>query len=326
MSAKPFEVVITRGTQVESRHQVHAVLYSQTTGIKEVYGDSHLPVFPRSALKPIQALPLILSGAAEHFQVSSKELALACASHRGEPMHTEPVRLWLARIGCTEADLECGTHPPCHQETLFRLLKNHGSPSPIHNNCSGKHTGMLCTSVHLGESYKNYVSLAHPVQQRILKVVEEFCEFQLSSNCLGVDGCSIPAPVLPLLNLAKGFANWSSPTNFPSNTSDACVKIFEAFVQNPLLTSGTDHYCAQVMSETHGRVLVKGGAEGVIVAAIPELRLGIGLKTLDGHSRASDYCLSILLQRLGLLQSSSSLLSPKIYNWNKFETGDIQLR
>ncbi|MEY4615735.1 MAG: hypothetical protein RJB66_695 [Pseudomonadota bacterium] len=326
MLMKPFEIEITRGPQTESRHFVHGVIYGQKGHVLEVYGNSQLPVFPRSSLKPIQALPLIQTGAADHFNITDAELALACASHRGEPMHIEPIRAWLARIGHQEADLECGTHPPVHQESLFHLLRSHNLPSPVHNNCSGKHTGMLMTAKHLGESHKNYVSLSHPVQQRILKEVETFCEFTFGNESLGVDGCSIPAPCLPLENLAKGFAEWIAPQRADELTAKACTRIYKAFVDHPLLTAGTGHYCSEVMIETKGRALVKGGAEGVIVAAIPELQMGIALKTLDGNTRASDHCMSVILERLGLLSSSSLLLNPHIQNWNQIETGEIRLK
>lgn len=326
MQQKPFEIEITRGPKTESRHQVHGVIYGQEGKIIEVYGDSQFPVFPRSSLKPIQALPLILSGAAAHFGVSDAELALSCASHRGEPMHIDPIQAWLQRIGCTENDLECGTHPPAHQESLFQLLKSQKIPSAIHNNCSGKHTGMLATAKHLGEPLKNYVSLKHPVQQRLIQHVEQFCEFSLDSNSLGIDGCSIPAPCIPLENLARGFAQWVAPTKVDEATAQACARIYKAFVAHPLLTAGTGHYCSEVMLETQGRVLVKGGAEGVMIAAIPELKMGIALKTEDGNPRASDHCMSVLLARLGLLSSASSLLSPRIQNWQKTETGEIRIK
>lgn len=326
MSLKPFEVEITRGLQVESRHIVHAVVYTPQESHREIYGDGTFSTFPRSALKPIQALPLLMTGAAQHYQVTEEELALACASHRGEPMHVDRVRAWLKRIGCNETDLECGTHPPANQESLFDLIKAQGQPSAAHNNCSGKHTGMLTTAKHLGEPLKNYVTLIHPVQQRIKQYIEQFCGVALNEQSFGVDGCSIPAPAMPLINLAKGFGEWAAPSKVDENTAEACKQLFKACVKHPLLTAGTGHFCSDLMIATQGQVLVKGGAEGVVIAAIPELKMGIALKTVDGNSRAADFCLSVILQRLGLLSATSPLLTPKIYNWNKIETGAIRLK
>ncbi len=326
MNYNPFEVEVVRGSKTESIHTVIAAVFSRHTKEIEFYGDVTRPIFPRSSMKPIQALPLILTGAAEHFKISQQELALACASHRGEAMHTNTVQSWLKKVGLSEADLECGTHAPANTEGLYRLLQNHGLPSAIHNNCSGKHSGMLTTAVHMGESTKNYVSFDHPVQQRITQQIEKLCRFTLTRESFGIDGCSIPAPCLPLIHLAEGFCEFVAPTHLTSTEADACVQLFSAFVANPLLTAGTGQYCSEVIAETKGRVLLKGGAEGVMIAAIPELKLGIALKTLDGNSRATELCTSVLLNRFGLLSNSSPFLSPKIKNWNQIETGYIRLK
>lgn len=326
MHSKPFEIEITRGPQTESCHLVHAVVYDNSDSPLEIYGERDFPVFPRSSLKPIQALPLILTGAAQHFNVTNEEIALACASHRGELIHINPIKRWLHRMGLAETHLLCGTHSPANQEALFQLLREQGQPSALHNNCSGKHTGMLCTALHLGEDTKNYVTQNHPVQLRILQQIEEFCEFSLTSKSLGIDGCSIPAPCLPLEKLARGFAEFANPQRVSESTSEACRQVFHACVNHPLLTAGTGHFCSELMKETQGQVLIKGGAEGVVIAAVPSLKMGIALKTSDGNSRASELCLAILLHRLGLLSSESAFLSPKIVNWNKIETGLIRLK
>lgn len=326
MNHKAFEVEVIRGSQVESCHTVIAAVFSRTPTKIETYGDASRAVFPRSSFKPIQAMPLITSGAANHFKLSTEELALACASHRGEPIHTNAVQSWLRKIGLDETYLECGTHAPANTDSLYQLLQSQKLPSAIHNNCSGKHTGMLTTAVHLGELTKNYVSLKHPVQQRIATSIEKVCRVQLPESAFGIDGCSIPSPCLPLLHLAEGFCEFASPTYLKTEEAEACQKLFSAFVAHPLLTSGTGQYCSEMMIATKGKVLLKGGAEGAMVAAIPEMKIGIALKTLDGSSRSTELCTSLLLNRLGLLEKSSLYLNPKIHNWNRLETGYLRLK
>lgn len=326
MKFKPFFVEVTRGSKVESSHLVHAVIFTRSTGTAEIYGDCDLPVFPRSSLKPIQALPLILTGTAKALNLSATELALACASHRGENIHLKPIKAWLEKIGLNETHLECGTHAPTNQESLFELLHSGQYPSPIHNNCSGKHTGMLSTAVHLGEPTKSYVAFAHPVQQRIQKVIEHLCDIELPPTTFGIDGCSIPAPCLPLHKLAEGFCEFGAPSRLTEEEANACHQIYDSVVTNPLLTSGTGQYCAEVMIHTKGLVLAKGGAEGVMILVIPSLQTAIALKTLDGNSRATEFCSSYLLRHLGFIDPSSPLLHPKIQNWNKLEVGELRLK
>lgn len=325
MSLAPFKIEVVRETEVESRHIVVASIYTRNADSLESYGDDEQPISPRSSIKPIQALPLILTNAAHHFQLGPEEIAVACASHTGEECHTHIIFNWMKKIGINETALECGTHPPTHTETLYKLLKNQALPSAIHNNCSGKHVGMLTTALYLKESIKNYVSQDHPVQQRIQYYIKTLCQMRSSSITYGIDGCSIPTPFIPIKKLAEGFCEFIDPIHLTSKESDACQKIFSACVDNPLLTTGTGRYCNEMMKETQGQVLLKGGAEGVMTGAIPKLKLGFALKTLDGNSRASELCTSILLNRLGLLSVSSSFLKPKIYNWNQIETGYLRL-
>lgn len=325
MSRNPFKIEVIRGTEVESRHTVVASVYTRTSNSCESYGDDEHPISPRSSIKPIQTLPLILTNAAQHFQLSTEEIALACASHTGEECHTHIIRHWMNKIGIDETALECGTHPPTHTETLYQLLKNQSLPSAIHNNCSGKHVGMLTTALYLSEPTKNYVSQNHPVQQRVQHYIKSLCQMSAAPMAYGIDGCSIPTPFIPIKKLAVGFCEFIDPIHLSSQESDACQKIFSACIAHPLLTAGTGRYCTEMMKEAQGQVLLKGGAEGVMTGAIPKLKMGFALKALDGNSRASEFCTSILLNKFGLLANSSSFLKPKIYNWSQIETGYLRL-
>jgi len=325
MQFKSFEVEVLRGSKVESQHTVVASVFARDEKQMASFGDDHRLVFPRSCIKPIQAMPLILTSAAKHFQLGNEELALSCASHRGEDFHIKILRNWMSNVGISENDLECGTHPPTNTDSLYQLLRSQNLPTPIYNNCSGKHIGMITTSIYLNEPIKNYVSLQHPVQKRINHYIETFCHVSLNANTFSIDGCSIPTPAIPLKNLAEGFCEFSDPIRLTSIESDACQKLFSACVTHPLLTAGTGHYCSEAMKETKGQVLIKGGAEGVLAGTIPKLKLGFAVKTIDGNSRATEFCTSLLLNRFGLLPNSSDLLQPKIYNWNQIETGFIRL-
>lgn len=285
MKFKILEVEIIRGSQTESRHQVIATVFSRQSKLCESFGDDSLLVFPRSSLKPIQALPLILTKASDHFHLNSQELALACASHRGEEFHISVLRQWMQRIGIAETDLECGSHPPAHPDSHYALNRKHEIPTSIYNNCSGKHIGMLTTAIHMQESIKNYVSQSHPVQTRIFQTIEKLCQVSLKHDTHGIDGCSIPAPAIPLNKLAQGFCEFVDPTQLSSTEIDATQKLLSACTTHPLLTAGTGHYCSEIMKLLHqDQVLLKGGAEGVMAGAIPKLKLGFAIKTLDGNS------------------------------------------
>lgn len=326
MKAKIFEVEVIRGSQIESRHRVAASIYSRNKNYIDSFGDDNLIIYPRSSLKPIQALPLIITKTAENFQLGDQELALACASHRGESFHISILQNWMKKAGIKESFLECGIHPPANSDSHCTLIKSNIQASPIHNNCSGKHIGMISTALYLKEPIKNYVSLNHPVQKRILQSIEKLCKVHFNQDNLGIDGCSIPAPAISLRNLAIGFCELIDPIHLNSIEVDATIRVFNAFITNPFLTSGTGHYCSEMMTLLHhDQVLLKGGAEGVMAGAIPKLKLGFALKTLDGNARATEFCTSVLLNKLGFLSEQSPYLKPNITNWNQIETGSIRL-
>ncbi|MCB2103059.1 MAG: asparaginase, partial [Rhodobacterales bacterium] len=197
-AANPVVVEVLRGGHVESRHRGAAIAVRADGHVALSWGDVDRPVFPRSAIKPLQALPLIETGAADAFGLDEAEIALACASHNGEPLHTDRVAAWLARLGLSEADLECGAHWPKHEPAAHDLARAGAAPSALHNNCSGKHAGFLTTAVHRGEPTAGYVHRHHPVQQRVMGVMEQMCGLDLSAAPCGIDGCSIPTFALPL--------------------------------------------------------------------------------------------------------------------------------
>jgi L-asparaginase II len=302
----PLAVLVRRGDRLESRHRVAYAVADAGGNLIHHEGEVREPVFPRSAVKPLQALPLVESGAAERFAVSERELALACASHGGEAMHTEIVAAWLARLGLDASALECGAHPPSHEPTARHLIETGEAPSALHNNCSGKHAGMLTLALHLGAPVAGYSQPDHPVQRRISAVLAEMSGASLEPPA--IDGCGVPTHPLPLANLAAAMARLTDPgpdTEHAPGRAAACARIRAAMSAHPELVAGSGRACSLIMAAKPG-VLVKTGAEGVYVAALPGRGLGLALKVADGAGRASVVALLALLAGLGELDAATS--------------------
>lgn len=299
----PVGVEVWRGERVESRHRVAlAVVDAAGRSLLEA-GDVAAPVYPRSAIKPLQALPLIESGAADARAVSAEELALACASHGGEAMHVERVAAWLARLELDASNLACGAHPPLHRPTAEAMLCEGREPTRLHNNCSGKHTGMLATALHLGAPVEGYERREHEVQRRIEDVL---CRMSGERELVrpGVDGCGVPAWCLPLRGLALAFARFAAPEGLEHGRGEAARRITDAMRTHPGLVAGTGRCCTAVMEALPG-VLVKTGAEGVFVAALPGRGIGVALKAEDGAGRAAEVAVLAVLDALGALDEAA---------------------
>lgn len=325
-SLSPMMVNISRGSMVESRHQVTAVISDADGKILKSYGETDKPVYLRSAIKPLQALPLVESGAADAFKLSNKEISLACASHTGEDIHVEAVLAWLNKIGRSIDDLECGSHWPTYRPAERALAAAGKMPTTAHNNCSGKHTGFLTTSVHLNEDHKGYINLDHPVQKRLVKVLEDFTDLDLSGAPVGIDGCSIPTLGIPLSNAALAIARFADPEKLFEERAVACKKIQAAIAEQPEMIAGSDRLCTALNRSAKGKVIAKVGAEGVYLAALPDLGLGIAMKAQDGNSRGVDIALGQLLEDLGVMteqmhKEMDEFVLPAYKNWNGFEVG-----
>jgi L-asparaginase II len=303
--ADPLAVLIRRGDQVESAHRVAYAVANAAGAVLHHEGDVRRPVLPRSAVKPLQALPLIESGAADRFALSASELALACASHGGEPMHTEIVAAWLTRLSLDPSALECGAHTPTHEPTARQLVEGRLAPSALHNNCSGKHAGMLTLALHLGAPTAGYIAPDHPVQQRISAVLAAMSGADPGPPA--IDGCGVPTHALPLAGLATAMARLADPgTAFDQpGRAAACARIRAAMADHPLLIAGSGRPCSLIMTAVPD-ILVKTGAEGVYVAALPDRGLGVALKVVDGAGRAASVALLALLARLGALDRAAS--------------------
>ena len=299
----PVLVEVTRGPLPESRHRGIAAIVDASGKVLSRWGDHERPIYPRSAIKSLQAIALVESGAADAFGVSDEELALACASHGGEPAHTEHVGAWLSRIGCTVDDLECGAQVPSYAPAAEALVRAGAmQPTQLHNNCSGKHTGFLATARHLGEPTRDYRLFTHPVQQRILGILEQMTGQELGDAPWGLDGCSIPTIAVPVGALAMAMARHGRPEG-PARTPHRRGRCASAGpgAGSLSIVAGTGRFDTVVMEATGGKALMKTGAEGVYCACLPELGLGIALKIEDGAGRASEVAIAALLDHVGAL-------------------------
>jgi L-asparaginase II len=294
----PVLVEVTRGERVESRHRgAVAVADARGKTILSI-GDVSEPVYPRSAVKAIQALPLVESGAADAFGFRARELALSQASHGGEPEHVDGVRVMLSAIGLDETALECGTHAPSHAASAAELLRRSKAPSPLHNNCSGKHANFLALARHLGIDHAGYIAAKHPVQVRVTEALQSLTGAPHAPDNCGVDGCSIPTYAVPLLALAYGFARFGTGIGLERSRADAAGRIYQAAVTEPFYVAGTGRIDTELMTLLKGAALVKTGAEGVFCAALAGLGLGVALKVDDGATRASEAMMAAVIARL----------------------------
>ena len=327
--ANPVLVEVLRGGVVESRHRGAVAVCDGDGNTVLALGDVERPVFPRSAVKAIQALPLIESGAADAFGFDDADIALACASHSGEPRHAERAASMLARAGLTAAALECGAHWPGSQDATIALARSGGQPGAVHNNCSGKHAGFLCTCVHRGVDHHGYVRRDHDAQRWVREAMQSVTGATHDEDVCGTDGCSIPTFAVPLANLAAGFARMAAGTRLNPPRAAAAKRILAACMAHPFYVSGTGRADLQLMEAGPGRVFTKTGAEGVFCAALPELGLGIALKCDDGAGRAAEVMIAAVLAGLtgrdaALSGRLGELARPVLTNWNGIEVGSLR--
>ncbi len=303
-------VIFTRGRMVESLHHGAVAVVDAEGRLVASYGDPHAVAYLRSSAKPFQTLPLVESGAAEKFGLTSRELAITCASHLGLDMHVDTVRGLQQRLGLSESDLLCGTHPVGDAATAARLIRAGLAPTPLRHNCSGKHTGMLAQALFRGAPLTDYVNPQHPVQQTILQTFAEMCSVEPQDVMLGIDGCSVPTFAVPLFNAALAFARLADPSRLPEKRAAALGKIFAAMTTNPEMVRGPGEYDTEIMRLLPGVVVSKCGAEafagmGVVRGArgANSPALGVAIKIGDGATRADYLVAAEVLRQLGVLDS-----------------------
>lgn len=316
----PIIAEVTRGPIVENRHRGAYVVSDATGKIILKAGDIASPVFPRSAVKAFQCLPVIESGAADTFGLNDEEIALCCASHNGEADHVRVARSILHKAGIAEACYECGAHWPARRQSAYDLARGGGTPNHVHNSCSGKHAGMLALTKHLGVNSKNYVKPDHPVQRAIAKTIERLCDVDLAAAPMAVDGCSVPSWAIPLKNTALGFARF--------NNSEAGQRIIAAARAHPFMIAGTGMFDTQIM-QAIPRLFIKFGADGVYCGSILHAGLGFAVKCDDGTIRAVEVATAAMLAKLDVwtadeIETLKKFQHETLSNWNKIEVGEVR--
>ena len=325
----PVLVDVTRGDALESRHRGAVAVVDASGAVRFALGDIDAAVYPRSAVKALQALPLIESGAAERFGLTDAEIALACASHSGDDVHVAAAASMLERAGCSPAVLECGAHWPVGAAESRRLAASGRSPGPLHNNCSGKHAGFVCVACALGVDPAGYVGANHPVQREVRAALASMTGETLDADACGIDGCSIPTYRVPLRGLARGFARFGSGEGLDPGRAAAARRIRRAVATHPAMVAGEGRFDTIVMECLRDRVFCKVSAEGVYCAALPGTGLGVAIKIDDGAARAAEVAMGAVIRRFVNMDEDASaalaaVFEPAITNWNGRRTGDLR--
>lgn len=325
----PILVEVLRGETVESRHAGAFAVCDAEGCLVLSAGDIERPIFARSAVKAFQALPLLESGAADRYGLTDQEIALAISSHSGEPRHVATASAMLAKAGCTADTLECGVHWPFDRAATNALVRESLKPNALHNNCSGKHAGFICTACAMGFDPSGYIGANHPVMHTVMEAVAEMSGAAMGGPLVGIDGCSIPTQAAPLAGLARGFAQFGTGEHLGPERAKAAARIRKAAAAEPFLVAGTGRFCTDIMTLFGTRVFVKTGAEGVFCGAFPELGYGIALKCDDGTTRASEVIMATLIARFVPMSEDErerlkSFTEPVLQNWNGIEVGRLR--
>lgn len=292
-------------------------------------GDVDHAICPRSALKPLQALAFLESGALDEFDLGSQEVALSTASHNGEPVHVQAVANWLKKIDCTIDQLECGAHLPFYEPGAHDILRQGKAPTALHNNCSGKHAGFMSLARVMGVDVTGYTDEAHPVQQRVASIISEMVGLDVTSARVGADGCAAPNYAIPLKALAHGLARMARTESLVPLRASAVTTLLSAVEAHPHLIAGTGRPCTILTEHLTAGGLVKSGAEGVYGAVLSGLGIGVAVKVDDGASRAAATIITNVLDRLGALDRGSKpvedLVAPEITNTMGDTVGRIRI-
>ena len=332
----PVLVEAWRGDAVESFHRGAVAVVDGDGALVASLGDIERFVFPRSAIKLLQALPLVESGAADRFGLSDEELALACASHNGEPLHARTAAAMLAKAGLDESVLECGAHWPYYEASVHALAAAGAKPTALHNNCSGKHAGFVCVGCVLAAGHDargflaGYVKPGHGLMREVRAAIEAVTGCELSRTPSGTDGCSIPTYAIPLRQLAHGFARAATGVGLRTGHAAAALRLRRAVAKAPFMVGGTARFDTRVMQALGERVFCKVGAEGMYCAALPEAGLGIAIKVDDGNtSRACEVAMAALIEAFVPLHNEderallAGLSNVSLRNWRGLDVGRL---
>ena len=325
----PILVEVIRGGVLESFHRGAVCVVNQQGEIVFSLGDPYQLCYPRSAMKFVQALPLIELGGIEKFGFTPEEIAIMCGSHNGEEEHLRVVNSILNKIGLKPENLGCGSQYPTHKKDSNRLIIAGEKPGAMYNNCSGKHAGMLALCQLLEEPVSDYLNPKHPIQQLILEYVEQMYEYPKNKMVCALDGCTAPIYSIPVYNQALCFKNLADPGAFSLERQKACKTIMEAVSTYPFMVAGSKRYCTDLMQVCAPQIIGKTGAEGIFCLLLTEQKMGVCIKIDDGKMLPQYNVAQAFVEATGLF--SKEQLAPlntyktdNLYNLNQLQTGEIR--
>lgn len=327
----PILVEIYRNNVLESFHRGVVCVVDAEGKVIHSEGDVHQLCYPRSAMKFLQVIPLIEHGGVERFNFTLEEIAVMCGSHSAQPEHLAIVNSILSKIGLDKSALHCGPQYPTSKKDTDELIRRGEKPHDIHNNCSGKHAGMLAMCVLKGWDTKDYINPQHPLQQLILETCSEFYEYPKEKMITALDGCSAPIFSVPVYNQAVGYKNLTATDKFSDRRKAACAMVLEAVSKHPLMVAGTKRYCTEMMQITAPQIVGKTGAEGIFCLALPQKKMGVCIKIDDGKMSPQYAVAQAFVEATGLfskeqMQPLHHYMQEPVLNWNKFVTGEVRVR
>ena len=328
-SRLPLTIEVLRGSIVESQHQVMIVVVNEIGNVSQYWGHPQFLTVPRSAIKMLQALPIIESGAADKYMFDDRELAMMCSSHTGEKDHLTVLQELTTKLSIPESTFVCAPHLPYNEASAHEMIRRGAKPTTLCNNCAGKHIGIIATCLHLGEDPKGYDKYDHPAQKLLRRTLGEVMHFDHTKTAYGIDGCGIPTYGVPLQSLAAGMASLiNSKETAPRKA--AAERLLRAVKAFPFYVGGSGTFVTDVIEKTQGRAIIKSGAEGVYCGVLPEKRVAFAIKAADGAARAAQFATaSLLLQLGGLTESEFKALAkhtmPAITNWKGDVVGQIRI-
>jgi L-asparaginase II len=325
----PILVEVYRNNVLESFHRGAVCVVNHAGEIVFSLGDVEQLCYPRSAMKLLQVIPLIADGGIERFHFTLEEIAVMCGSHNAEPEHLRVIQSILKKTGLHKDNLCCGPQYPSSKRDANALIRADEKPHHIHNNCSGKHAGMLAACVLNGWPVEDYINPTHPLQQRIMEVCSLMYEYPAEKMITALDGCSAPIYSVPVYNQAVGYKNLVSRITLPPAIQSACEIIIEAVSKHPFMVAGTGRYCTDMMRITAPKIIGKTGAEGIFCMAFTEQNLGVCIKIDDGKMLPQYNVAQTIIEASGIftkeaLQPLHSYAEAELKNFNKLVTGTIQ--
>jgi len=331
MSLNPVLVEVYRDRVLESFHRGVVCVVDANGKVIYSEGDIQQMCYPRSAMKLLQVLPLLMHGGMEKLGLTLEEIAVMCGSHNAEPEHLRVVNSILGKIGLDKESLRCGPQYPSSKKDANALIKADEKPHHIHNNCSGKHAGMLAMCRLMDWPVENYIDPQHPLQQMILDVCAEVYEYPKEQMVTALDGCSAPIFSVPVYNQAVGFKNLVNPETFAPVMQQACHTIIEAVSKYPFMVAGSKRYCTDMMQITAPYIIGKTGAEGVFCMAFTKEKIGVCIKIDDGKMLPQYNVAQALVEASGIFEAEKlaplhHYMEEPIANFNKFTTGKIKVR